>query len=136
MVTCYGPDWWEQSLRTRLPGIYNYVDDQKNKRSFMPWIGDSPLVLLLPLHSVTLGHLEQIVVHYKSDCIPELFPTLDFFTGHMLIIKKVRNLFAHMYPCVDKKDIQTLKREVKTLIEHIEVKTRQYTQPSSTPRVI
>ncbi len=131
LVTLYGQDWWEQSLKIRMRPIYDYVEDQKNKRSFMPWIGDSPSVQLLPLHSITLGHLEQIVIHYRSDCVPELFPTLDFFTGHLLVIKKVRNLFAHMYPCVDKQDLQTLKREVKTLTEHIEVKIRQY--PSIIP---
>ena len=123
-VDLYGEDWWERSLKVKLPKVYEYVEDQKKKSSYMPWIGDSGGVELTPLHSTTLGQLEQIVTKYQFECIPLLFPTLEFFTGHMLVIKKVRNLFSHMYPCINKSDIATLKREVKTLIDHIEAKRK------------
>jgi len=62
----------------------------------MPWIGDSDIVEVLPIHRVTLGHLEEIVKKFQSDRIPELFPTLEFFLGHMEIIKRVRNLYSHV----------------------------------------
>ncbi len=116
---CYGEDWWEQKLRLDLSTIHQYVEDQKAKKSYMPWIGDSSKTALLPIHSITLGQLEQIIRHYKSECVPELFPSIEFFIGHMEIIKRVRNLFSHMYPCLSQYDVVVAKREIKTLCEHI-----------------
>jgi len=122
LAVCYGEDWWEKTLKGRLPRIYDYVEDQKKKMSFMPWIGDTAKVQLLPIHSITLGQLEQIVITYQSDCIPELFPTLDFFTGHIFVIKRVRNLFAHMYPCVGHNDVEIARNEIDTLSKHLKDK--------------
>jgi len=120
----YGEDWWEVSLKHKkeLHTIYKYVEDQKEKRSYMPWIGDSQRTPVLPIHAITLGQLEQIVIHYKSDLIPQLFKTLDFFTGHMEVIKRVRNLFSHMYPCITKRDVRAAKREILTLCDHLNSK--------------
>lgn len=122
MIVCYGSDWWENSLKHKLRIVYDYVENQKNKNSFMPWIGDSDRTILLPLHSVTLGQLEEIVSKYKSDCIPELFPTMEFFKGHMEIIKRVRNMFTHMYPCLTSDDIKDAISEMKILCKHIKKK--------------
>lgn len=85
----------------------------------MPWIGASARVQILPLHLVTLGHLEEIVKKYKPDCIPQLFPTLEFFLGHMEVIKRVRNLYTHMFPCITRDDCRTARREILTLATHI-----------------
>lgn len=124
LQACYGPNWWETSLKQKreLERLYKYVEDLKQKTSYMPWIGDSTITTLLPLHSITLGQLEQIVISYKSELVPQLFPSLDFFTGHMEVIKRIRNLFAHMYPCITAKDIRVAKREIQTLCEHINTK--------------
>lgn len=122
LVTCYGSDWWNLSLKPNLPNVYQYAQDQFNKKEAMPWIGDSSRVTVLPIHLVTLGHLEEIVKKYKSDCIPQLFPTLEFFLGHMEIIKRVRNLYSHMFPCLTKKDCKVARREISTLAEHINSK--------------
>lgn len=122
LITCYGQDWWENDLRTRKSDIYDYVEGQKRKRTYMPWIGDSKRVEILPIHSITLGQLEEIVNVYKSDCIPELFPTLDFFKGHMEIIKRVRNMYSHMFPCITKDDIMDAKSEIKILCKHFKSK--------------
>jgi len=122
LSVCYGENWWEEKLKQDLPKIYQYVEDQKAKKSYMPWIGDSSKATLLPIHSITLGQLEQIIIYYKSECITELFPSIEFFMGHMEIIKRVRNLFSHMYPCLTRHDIVVAKREIKTLCEHIEKK--------------
>ena len=116
---CYGNDWWDQSLKTQLYKIWEYSDNQQKSHASMPWIGASARVKILPIHLVTLGHLEEIVKKYQSDCIPELFPTLDFFTGHMGVIKKVRNLYTHMFPCITKDDCTLAKREIRTLATHI-----------------
>ncbi len=122
----YGTKWWETSLGLRkeqeLIDIYNYVNQQRLQRNKMPWLGDSQRVELLPLHAITLGQLQQIVVQYKSDLIPQLFPSLDFFTGHLEVIKRVRNLFAHMYPCITNKDAQVAKREIMTICDHLRTK--------------
>lgn len=119
---CYTDNWWEVSLRTQLPHIYEYAEEQKQKKDLMPWIGDSARINLLPIHLVTLGHLEEIVKKYRSDCIPELFPTMEFFLGHMECIKRVRNLFSHMVPCLTSEDSQLAKREIRTLSSHINMK--------------
>jgi hypothetical protein len=117
--TCYGPDWWTASLKVQLPTVFDYAEDQQKKRDAMPWIGDSSRVAVLPIHLVTLGHLEEIVKKYKSDCIPQLFPTLEFFLGHMEAIKRVRNLYTHMFPCITKDDCRLARREILTLAPHI-----------------
>ena len=122
LSTCYGSDWWEVSLKEKLPRIYEYSDDQKTKRSAMPWIGASSRVAVLSIHLITLGHLEEIVKKYSSDCIPELFPTMDFFLGHMEVIKRIRNLYSHMFPCVTIDDYKVAKREILTLAAHINSK--------------
>lgn len=118
----YGKDWWEVSLKQRLPTVFDYAESQQQRRNIMPWIGASSRVQVLPIHLITLGHLEEIVKKYQSDCIPELFPTLEFFLGHMETIKRVRNLFSHMFPCITKDDCQLAKREILTLASHINSK--------------
>lgn len=119
LVVCYGADWWETSLQTRLPAVYEYAAKQRTRMSFMPWIGASARVAVLPVHLVTLGHLEEIVKRYRSDCVPELFPTMEFFLGHMEVIKRVRNLYTHMFPCITKRDCDVARSEIRTLAIHI-----------------
>lgn len=118
----YGENWWELSLKGKLPRIHEYSEKQMNKHDAMPWIGASARVKVLPIHLVTLGQLEEIVKAYSSECIPELFPTLEFFLGHMEVIKRVRNLYSHMFPCITLKDSKVAKREIVTLAEHINSK--------------
>lgn len=116
---CYGIDWWDMSIKKRLPDIYKYAENQKSKMDMMPWIGDSASVTVLPIHLVTLGQLEEIVKEYRTECIPDLFPNMEFFLGHMECIKRVRNLYAHMFPCLTRKDSQLARREIITLSSHI-----------------
>ncbi|MGH7452137.1 MAG: hypothetical protein ACRENG_12380 [bacterium] len=122
LTVCYGTDWWQVSLRPRLPMIYDYAENQKKRLDVMPWVGASLRVPVLFIHLVTLGHLEEIVKKYQSDCIPQLFPTLEFFLGHMEAIKRVRNLFSHMFPCITRDDCRLAKREILTLASHINSK--------------
>ena len=119
LTTCYGSDWWNISLKIKLSDVHQYAADQETKRQGMPWIGASNRVKVLPIHLVTLGQLEEIVKAYRSDCIPALFPTLEFFLGHMEVIKRVRNLYTHMFPCITNTDCRTAKREILTLSLHI-----------------
>ncbi len=116
---CYGSGWWEVSLKHRLPAIHEYAEHQEQKRHSMPWIGASAKVTILRIHLVTLGQLEEIVKEYRSDCIPYLFPTLEFFLGHMEVIKRVRNLYSHMFPCITRSDCKVAKREIATLAMQI-----------------
>jgi len=88
----------------------------------MPWIGDSPRTPVLPIHMITLGHLEEIVKVYQSEVISDLFPNMHFFLGHMDCIKRVRNLYTHMFPCLTGNDAQLAKREIRTLASHINLK--------------
>lgn len=122
LTTCYGPDWWELSLKDRLPDIHRYSTEQQTRRNAMPWIGASARVPIMPIHLVTLGQLEEIVKIYRSDCIPQLFPTLEFFLGHMEAIKRVRNLYSHMFPCITRADCILVRREIATLAMHINTK--------------
>ncbi len=119
LATCYGNEWWDESLKSHLPRIWEYADQQKKKQEATPWIGASTRVTVLPIHLVTLGQLEEIVKKYQSDCIPQLFPTIEFFLGHMEVIKRVRNLYTHMFPCITRDDCTTAKREIRTLATHI-----------------
>lgn len=98
LVSCYGTDWWNTSLQSRLPEVFKYEAGQRAKLAAMSWLGASTRVVVLPVHLVTLGHLEEIIKKFESDCIPELFPTLEFFLGHMEVIKRVRNLYSQHVP--------------------------------------
>jgi hypothetical protein len=119
LQTCYGPDWWNVSLRSRLTETFNYAENQQRRLSAMPWIGDSGAVPVLPVHLITLGQLEEIVRNYRSDCIPQLFPSIEFFVGHMEVIKRVRNMFSHMFPCIAREDCLIAKSEIRVLARHI-----------------
>lgn len=119
LTTCYGGDWWNASLKQNLSGIWIYADRVRAHNQSMPWIGASANIVILPIHLVTLGHLEEIVKKYKSDCIPQLFPTIEFFLGHMEVIKRVRNFYTHMFPCLTKIDCDAARREITTMASHI-----------------
>jgi hypothetical protein len=122
LKTCYGTNWWDVSLRAKLPTVFDYAENQKKKLDAMPWIGDSTVVTVLPVHLVTLGHLEEIVKAYQSDCIPELFPNMHFFLGHMELIKRVRNMYSHMFPCITRDDCRDTRSEIRILARHINSK--------------
>lgn len=122
LTTCYGQNWWEESLKARRLNIFEYAEFQRKKLDAMPWIGDSNVVPVLPVHLITLGQLEEIVVAYKSDCIPELFPNIEFFLGHMDLIKRIRNLYTHMFPCITGNDSQVARSEIRVLAKHINAK--------------
>jgi hypothetical protein len=126
LETCYGTDWWATSLQSKLPKVFEYEAAQRARLAAMSWLGASTRVAVLPVHLVTLGHLEEIIKRYQSDCIPELFPTLDFFTGHMEVIKRVRNMYSHMFPCISRNDAVVARREILTLAAHINVKLDQF----------
>jgi hypothetical protein len=119
LKTCYGPDWWNVSLQSRLNGTFLYADNQRKRLDAMPWIGDSSAVVVLPVHLITLGQLEEIVRAYQSDCIPDLFPNIEFFVGHMDLIKRVRNMYSHMFPCITREDCRDAKSEIRVLSRHI-----------------
>lgn len=122
MQTCYGPNWWDTKVQHDLPRTYQYAEDVKQSSLKMPWIGASSRVATIPLHAITLGQLEEIIIYYRADCIPAIFHRLDFFTGHMDVIKRVRNLFSHMHPCIDNQDVRVLKREITTLCDDLRSK--------------
>lgn len=124
LETCYGKDWWNIKLKSELNDIFIYSEEQSKKKDSMPWIGDSTKIKVLPIHLVTLGQLEEIIKKYRSDCIPEIFPTIEFFLGHMEVIKRVRNMFSHMFPCITKNDCQNAKSEIKILATHINSKLK------------
>jgi hypothetical protein len=119
LQTCYGENWWDASLKGRLNKTFVYAEEQRKKLDAMPWIGDSSTVKVLPVHLITLGQLEEIVKTYKSDCIPQLFPNIEFFVGHMDLIKRVRNMYSHMFPCITRDDCQIAKSEIRVLSRHI-----------------
>jgi len=122
LTTCYGANWWSASLKAKLPKVFEYSEDQQKKLDAMPWIGDSNAVAILPIHLVTLGHLEEIIKAYQSECIPQLFPNLTFFLGHMELIKRIRNMYTHMFPCISRSNCQDARSEIRILGKHINSK--------------
>jgi hypothetical protein len=122
LETCYGATWWDVSLQAKRKDIFDYAYDHQRKLNAMPWIGASSMVKVLPIHLITLGQLEEIVKTYRSDCIPQIFPSLEFFVGHMELIKRVRNMYSHMFPCITRGDCQVAKSEIRILSRHINSK--------------
>jgi len=119
LSTCYGTEWWSVSLKLRLPTVFAYSENQKKKLDAMPWLGDTSAVTIKPIHLVTLGHLEEIIKTYESECIPQLFPNMTFFLGHMELIKRIRNMYTHMFPCISRNDCEIARSEIRVLGKHI-----------------
>lgn len=117
MTTNHGVDWWDTRLKADRPDIWNYADDEAKKQAKLPMIGKANL--LQPIEYLTIGQLEQIIVKYQSLFIPSVFPTRAFFTGHMVIVKKVRNAVAHMTPSTTATDIRNAKNNIDILLQHL-----------------
>src|SRR5690349_16467634 len=67
LETCYGSDWWDKKMKADLPRVFQYEAEQRAKLATMSWLGSSTRVVVLPVHLVTLGHLEEIIKRYQSD---------------------------------------------------------------------
>lgn len=111
------PDWWETKIKISLTDVYNYSIDEKANQSKLLMVGSS--VFLRPIDYLTLGHLEQIITKFQNEFIPYVFPTLHFFTGHMVIAKRVRNGIAHMAPSIMARDIRNAKNEIDILLQQL-----------------
>ncbi len=110
-------NWWDTKIKNELHDVYKYSDDEKNNQSKLPMVGTSNL--LQPIDYLTIGHLELIITKYQMLFIPSVFPSLNFFTGHMIIVKRVRNALAHMAPSISAKDIRNAKNEIDILLQHL-----------------
>jgi hypothetical protein len=110
------PNWWETKIKNELPDLYKYAEDRKVEQAKLPMIGQAQV--LQPYEHITLSQLEQVVTKYSSLFVPSVFPNLHFFTGHMVIVKRVRNAIAHMSPATTLKDIRHAKNEIDILLHH------------------
>lgn len=111
------PNWWETKIKSELWDIYKYAEDRKAEQAKLPMIGQAQT--LQPYEYITLGHLEQIIIKYNPLFVPSVFLNLHFFTGHMVIVKRVRNAIAHMSPATTVKDIRHAKSEIDILLHHL-----------------
>ena len=111
------PNWWDTKVKPELLDVYKYAKDEQSRQAKLPMVGQGQT--LQPYDYLTLGHLEQIIVKYNSLFIPSVFPNLHFFTGHMVIVKRVRNALAHMAPSTTIKDIHNAKNEIDILLQHL-----------------
>jgi hypothetical protein len=109
-------NWWEGKIKSELPDVYKYAEDEQSRQAKLPMVGQAQA--LQPYDYVTLGHLEQIITKYQSLFVPSVFPNLHFFTGHMVIVKRVRNAIAHMAPSTTLRDIRNAKNEIDILLQH------------------
>lgn len=110
-------NWWEVKIKTELHSVYKYAADEENRKASLPMLGSN--CILKPLDYVTIGHLESIIEKYKQEFVPKVFPTYHFFSGHMVIIKRVRNAIAHMSPSVLTNDVKNAKNEIDILLQHL-----------------
>lgn len=110
-------NWWETKAKIDLWEVYKYSNDEKTKQAKLPMVGSSGIHQ--PLDYLTVGHLEQIITKYQNEFIPLVFPNLHFFTGHMVIVKRVRNALAHMAPSTTARDIRNAKNEIDILLQHL-----------------
>jgi hypothetical protein len=120
----YGPDWWGNKLKKDLPKIYEYARDREVERKKKPVFGNSDCVEILPIHYITLGLLNEIVITYKSECIPELFPDVRYFKRQAALIKKFRDLCFHVFPGIIDDDWTTVKGPINELYEHLQYRLR------------
>lgn len=114
-------NWWETKVKANLyHDVYEYAEEEKARQARLPMVGRSSA--LSPLEYITIGHLEQIIIKYQNEFVPSVFPNLHFFTGHMVIVKRVRNAVAHMSPSISAKDIRNAKNEIDILLQHFSTK--------------
>lgn len=112
-----GKEWWNIKLAKDMPDIFKYAEEHK-KQSFINKIDKS----IHNIHFITIGHLSEIVKKYKETFIPEVFPNLHFFLGHIEYIIKIRNCCCHMHPNIDKEYIKILDAETLILSKMINSK--------------
>lgn len=112
-----GKEWWNIKLAKDIPDIFKYAEEHK-KQSFINKIDKS----IRNIHFITIGHLSEIVKKYKETFIPEVFPNLHVFLGHIEYIIKIRNCCCHMHPNIDKEYIKILKAETLILSKMINSK--------------
>lgn len=112
-----GKEWWNIKLAKEMPDIFKYAEEHK-KEFFINKIDKS----IHNIHFVTIGHLSEIVKKYKETFIPEVFPNLHFFLGHIEYIIKIRNCCCHMHPNIDKEYIKILEAETLILSKIINSK--------------
>jgi hypothetical protein len=111
------PNWWDAKIKADLPDVHKYAQDEMVKQARFPMLGAAKR--LQPLECVTIGHLEQLIQKYNVLFVPSVFPTLQFFTGHMVIVKRVRNAIAHMAPSTTATDVRNAKNEIDILLQHL-----------------
>ena len=112
-----GKEWWNIKLAKDMPEIFKYAEEHK-KQSFINKIDKS----IHNIHFITMGHLSEIVKKYKETFIPEVFPNLHVFLGHIEYIIKIRNCCCHMHPNIDKEYIKILEAETLILSKIINSK--------------
>ena len=112
-----GKEWWNIKLAKDMPEIFKYAEEHK-KQSFINKIDKS----IHNIHFITIGHLSEIVKKYKEIFIPEVFPNLHVFLGHIEYIIKIRNCCCHMHPNIDKEYIKILEAETLILSKIINSK--------------
>ena len=112
-----GKEWWNIKLAKDMPEIFKYAEEHK-KQYFINEIGKS----IRNIHFITIGHLSEIVKKYKETFIPEVFPNLHVFLGHIEYIIKIRNCCCHMHPNIDKEYIKILDAETLILSKMINSK--------------
>lgn len=112
-----GKEWWNIKLAKDMPDIFKYAEEHK-KQYFINKIDKS----IRNIHFITIGHLSEIVKKYKETFIPEVFPNLHFFLGHIEYIIKIRNCCCHMHPNIDKEYIKILDAETLILSKMINSK--------------
>ena len=112
-----GKEWWNIKLAKDMPEIFKYAEEHK-KQSFINKIDKS----IHNIHFITIEHLSEIVKKYKETFIPEVFPNLHVFLGHIEYIIKIRNCCCHMHPNIDKEYIKILEAETLILSKIINFK--------------
>ena len=112
-----GKEWWNIKLAKDMPEIFKYAEEHK-KQSFINKIDKS----IHNIHFITIEHLSEIVKKYKETFIPEVFPNLHVFLGHIEYIIKIRNCCCHMHPNIDKEYIKILEAETLILSKIINSK--------------
>lgn len=112
-----GKEWWNIKLVKDMPDIFKYAEEHK-KQYFINKIDKS----IHNIHFITIGHLSEIVKKYKETFIPEVFPNLHVFLGHIEYIIKIRNCCCHMHPNIDKEYIKILDAETLILSKMINSK--------------
>ena len=102
MTTKHGANWWDSQASNKLKHTVAVPMADEEKHSWHQRRGARPIDYL------DLNHLPALMRQIEQDVVPDIIPSIEWFTQFVNEVYKSRCVVCHMNP-LDKNNIQALK---------------------------